>query len=136
MSKKKNRKTTQVKTSLEKKSKTKIANYPTASDFIIDKKYLLISALVAMALAFAQYVQTLPYEFVLDDQIVVSENNYVKKGFKGIPLLLHSESFVGYFGEQKDLIPGARYRPLSLVTYAIEHEIFGGLNPRMNHLKS
>jgi hypothetical protein len=103
-------------------------------DFALDKNYLILSAILAIVLAFAQYVQTLPYEFVLDDIIVISENSFVKKGVSGIPELMHTESMVGYFGEQKDLIPGARYRPLSLVTFAIEYEIFGGLNPRMNHL--
>jgi len=87
-----------------------------------------------MGISFFLYVQTLPYEFVLDDQIVVSENSFVKQGVAGIDDLLLTESFVGYFGEQKDLIPGARYRPLSMITYAIEYTIFGGLNSRMNHL--
>ncbi len=127
----------------KKKSKKKDKSTPVkkvtkpvavAREFKLDGKYILISAIVAIVLACAQYIQTLPYEFVLDDQIVVSENNFVKKGVSGIPQLLHTESMVGYFGEQKDLIPGARYRPLSLVTFAVEYELFGGLNPKMNHL--
>ena len=133
MAKKKNTKKPKV-TASTPKAKSKKFSFPTSSDFILDRRYLLLSVIAAVVLAFAQYVQTVPYEFVLDDKIVVSENNYVKKGLSGIPLLLHSESFVGYFGEQKDLIPGARYRPLSLVTYAIEYEIFGGLNPKINHI--
>ena len=131
MSKKKTRK---LKTIVPSSPKEVEKVFPSTSSFTLDNRYLLVSAIIAIALVFAQYVQTLPYDFVLDDQIVVSENNYVKQGVSGIPLLLHSESMVGYFGEQKDLIPGARYRPLSLVTFALEYEIFGGLNSRMNHL--
>lgn len=133
MSKKKNPKSSKKAVKATPNSK-KQNTLPKATDFVISRNYIIISLLVAFALAFAQYVQTLPYEFVLDDQIVVSENNFVKQGVSGIPKLLHSESFVGYFGEQKDLIPGARYRPLSMVTFAIEYELFGGLNPRINHL--
>lgn len=131
MSKKKTRK---AKAIPETKTKEKKKPIPFKTNFTLDNRYLLVSAIIAIALAFAQYFQTLPYEFVLDDQIVVSENTFVKKGVSGIGNLLFSESMVGYFGEQKDLIPGARYRPLSLITFAIEYEIFGGLNSKMNHL--
>ncbi len=85
------------------------------------------------AIAFFLYQPTIDYEFVLDDKIVLSENQYVKKGFAGIWDILSTESFQGYFGEQKDLLVGARYRPLSIVTFAIEYEIFG-LNPKIGHL--
>lgn len=92
-----------------------------------------LPCLIIFGSALALYLQTLPYEHVLDDQIVIKGNQYTQKGFQGIWPLLTEESFAGYFGEQKDLLPGARYRPLSLVTFAIEHQIFG-LNPLVGHL--
>jgi tetratricopeptide (TPR) repeat protein len=84
-----------------------------------------LPALLLFALPFLFYWQAVNFEFVLDDQIVLSENNYTKKGISGIWDLLTTESMEGYFGEQKDLVAGARYRPLSLVTFAIEYEFFG-----------
>ncbi|MCB0602428.1 MAG: hypothetical protein KDC28_14420, partial [Saprospiraceae bacterium] len=73
------------------------------------------------------------YDFVLDDSIVYSENNFVKKGISGIGEILTTETFSGYFGEQKNLVVGARYRPLSLVTFAIENQLFG-TNPKTAHI--
>ena len=134
MSKKKPKKTKSVEKTAIKKAEKKSVNWIDLSEYKIPAVLMTIAAAVALALSFLQYGQTLPYEFVLDDQIVVSENNYVKKGFGGIGDLLLTESMVGYFGEQKDLIPGARYRPLSLISFAIEYGIVGNLNSRINHL--
>lgn len=91
-----------------------------------------IPGLIIFISAFALYWNTLPYEYVLDDKIVISENSYTKKGFAGIKEIFTTESFQGYFGEQRDLIVGGRYRPLSIVTFAIEHQFFG-LNPTISH---
>lgn len=91
-------------------------------------------ALVLLAaLAIIPYWQSLNYEYVLDDQIVISKNNFTKKGFGGIWDILRTESMSGYFGEQKDLVAGARYRPLSIVTFAIEYSIMPD-NPWIGHL--
>jgi len=88
--------------------------------------------LVFIGLAFVLYFQCLPYGYVLDDKIVFSENNYTKNGLAGIKDIMTKETFQGYFGEQKDLVEGGRYRPLSLVTFAIEHQ-FVGLTPEVSH---
>jgi len=85
-----------------------------------------------IVLSFILYFQCLLYGYVLDDKIVLSENNYVKQGFDGIWSIFSTDSFQGYFGEQKNLLQGGRYRPLSLVTFAIEHH-FLGLNSKISH---
>ena len=84
------------------------------------------------ALAIALYAYTTTFDYVLDDQIVLTNNNFTKKGFDGIYDIMTKESFVGRFGEQKNLVTGARYRPLSIVTFAIEYQFFG-LNPVISH---
>jgi len=61
----------------------------------------------------------------LDDKIVYIENAYVKEGFSGIKKILSTESFEGYFGEQKKLVAGARYRPLSIASFAVEFATLG-----------
>jgi hypothetical protein len=46
--------------------------------------------------------------------------------------ILSKESFAGFFGEQQNLLVGGRYRPLSLVTFAIEKGLFGQ-NAALSH---
>ncbi len=82
-------------------------------------------AMIIPLMAFALYWMCLPYGYVLDDQIVIKDNKFTQKGFDGIWDILSTESFSGYFGSQQDLVAGARYRPLSIVTFAIEQELFG-----------
>ncbi len=92
-------------------------------------------AVILPVLAFALYWMCIPYGYVLDDQIVITDNKYTQKGFAGIWDILSTESFQGYFGEQKDLVAGARYRPLSIVTFAIEQSLFGTMTslPHIRH---
>lgn len=90
--------------------------------------------LILFGISCAIYFQTTGYGYVLDDAIVIEDNNYTKKGFGGIWEILTTESMQGYFGEQKNLVQGNRYRPLSLVSFAIEYGIFGGKNPGFSHL--
>lgn len=82
-------------------------------------------ALIIPLLAFALYWMCLPYGYVLDDQIVITGNDYTKKGIHGIWQILSTESFSGYFHGQQDLVAGARYRPLSIISFAIEQSVFG-----------
>lgn len=96
------------------------------------KKYWQQIALLA-ALAVGLYIYSVTFDYVLDDQIVITKNNYTKKGLAGISEILSTESMQGYFGEQKDLVVGARYRPLSIVSFAIEYQLWG-LNSFMSHL--
>ena len=93
----------------------------------------LLPALLLFALGIALYAYSVNFEYVLDDQIVLTNNNYTKKGVAGIQEILTTESMSGRFGGQQDLIVGARYRPLSIVTFALEYEFFG-LNPFVSHL--
>lgn len=91
------------------------------------------SCLVILLLSVALYFRSFSYGFALDDTIVYEENKFVAKGFKGIWDILSKESFTGYFDKQQDYVAGARYRPLSLVSFAIEHQIWGK-KPGMAHI--
>lgn len=92
-----------------------------------------VHGLLILLLSFLIYGQSLHYGYVLDDTIVVDENKFVAKGVNGIWDILSKETFTGYFGEQKNLVAGARYRPLSLVSFALEQSIFGK-KPGISHL--
>lgn len=74
------------------------------------------------------YFQCIGYGYVLDDIIVLDQNRFVAKGFSGIWDILSKESFTGYFGEQQNLVAGARYRPLSIVSFALEQGLFGKIS--------
>lgn len=87
-----------------------------------------------MALPVAIYFAATDYGYVLDDKIVITDNSFTKQGISGIDDLMTTESMTGYFGEQKNLVQGNRYRPLSLITFAIEYELAGStLNPKVSH---
>lgn len=77
------------------------------------------------------YANTTRNQFALDDGLVLSENNYVTQGFAGIGDILAHDSFHGSIGNSAYL-SGGRYRPLSLVTYAMEVSFFG-VNAPVHH---
>lgn len=96
-------------------------------------KQYWVASLFILALSFILYHSCLPFNYVLDDQMVITGNSYTKKGFSGIWEIMTTESFEGYFGEKKELVQGNRYRPLSIVTFATEYGIIGDLNPTVSH---
>lgn len=117
-----------------KKKQAPVVKAPVAPpvDHFPRMQMVLASALL-FVLATICYWQTLPYEYVLDDKIVIEENQFASKGFAGIPEIFSTESFQGYFGEQKNLLVGARYRPLSIASFAVEVGLFGK-DPMIGHL--
>ena len=74
------------------------------------------------------YANTLYNGYVLDDGFMITENSYVKEGFNGIPKLLVTPHLKGYAPNLTDT-----YRPLSLVMFALEFQLWG-LNPFVGHL--
>jgi tetratricopeptide (TPR) repeat protein len=105
--------------SLDKKLNTYIANSR-------------ISLIILVSLAIILNWNTLKGGYVLDDVVVLTDNSLVKEGVKGIPDLLTKEYFYGLAKKESDL-SGGRYRPLALVVFAIEYEVFG-FNPFVSHL--
>jgi protein O-mannosyl-transferase len=89
--------------------------------------------LIVGVLAFGLYAASLSFGYVLDDTMVIEKNTFVQKGFEGIGDIFRFESFRGYFGEQKQLLEGDRYRPFSLATFAAEIGLFGKNNTFLGH---
>lgn len=100
-----------------------------------DKWNLLACLLISLA-GIIIYFRTLGYEYVLDDVMMIQENKFTNEGFGGVFKHLTNESMTGYFGEQKNLLPGNRYRPLSLMTFSIEKGILGKLSPALGHFNN
>jgi tetratricopeptide (TPR) repeat protein len=83
--------------------------------------------IIVFLLAFVLYGNTLFNEYALDDAVVITENEYTLSGFKGIVDLFTQEFFSGFFDEKnKSLVAGGRYRPLSMVTFAVEWQVVMG----------
>ncbi|MDR3184934.1 MAG: hypothetical protein LBT49_05960 [Prevotellaceae bacterium] len=79
---------------------------------------------VIFALAFAFYGNTLFNHYALDDTMVLTQNEFVKRGASTIPKILKYDTFIGRYGEAVINLPGGRYRPLSVITLALEYELF------------
>ncbi|HWR96847.1 MAG TPA: tetratricopeptide repeat protein [Candidatus Methanoperedens sp.] len=86
---------------------------------------------VVLAVAAATlYANTLRHGYALDDGIVINRNRHVLAGLGGIPAILGSDSYQSYYEQMAGLsrLPGGRYRPLSLVSFALEQELVGAGN--------
>lgn len=79
------------------------------------------------------YSNTLPNKYAIDDGILIEKNTYTRKGLAGIPEILTTDSFRGFFNEEVNELAGGRYRPLAQITYAIEYQFFGA-KPFIGHL--
>lgn len=66
-------------------------------------------------------------KYALDDDIVMRLNEYVQQGFSGIDSILTTDSYNSFFKSMGSAgeLQGGRYRPLSIVTFAIEQQLFG-----------
>ena len=94
-----------------------------------------LQMLVVFALAFVVYIGSLGHQFVQDDAIVITDNMFTQKGAEGIGGILSKDTFYGFFKvEGKDnLVAGGRYRPFTLVLFALLYELVGA-NPFVFHL--
>jgi tetratricopeptide (TPR) repeat protein len=99
----------------------------------------LVNTRLHMALLFLLgamlYANTFNHEYALDDAIVITDNMFTAKGLSGVPGILKYDTFYGFFKEEgkATLVAGGRYRPLSLVTFAMEYQLFGK-NPMVGHI--
>jgi len=89
--------------------------------------HLFILLVLALGLNF----NTLQNEYALDDYVVLTQNKYVQKGVAGIPEILGNDLMTGT--TDKNLLNQSRYRPFSLIIFALEHQFFGD-NPVISHL--
>lgn len=88
-----------------------------------------VQAIVVAALAFSFYINTFSNEVAIDDSLLITYNEYVYQGFAGIPAILSTDAYYSYdkhlgVGNQ---LSGGRYRPLSIVNFAIEQQFLGAV---------
>ncbi|MBI1287032.1 MAG: hypothetical protein GC178_05575 [Flavobacteriales bacterium] len=80
---------------------------------------------VVALLAIIPYMQTAKFDFALDDSIFITKNPRVKNGLKDIPSLFENK-------ETGELQYKTGYRPILLLSYATEVQLFG-VDPRAMH---
>ncbi|MGZ3952548.1 MAG: hypothetical protein ACXVBZ_14210, partial [Flavisolibacter sp.] len=87
--------------------------------------------LVISFLAASLYFQTYRFDFTQDDITYTIENSATQKGLKGIPDIVSHGSLNYYNLEPTNT---GVYRPVTLLTFCIEHELFNGFNARIGHI--
>lgn len=88
--------------------------------------------MLVFAIAFVLNANTLTNGWALDDTLLITQNNFTRQGFSGIPEIWSNDVFVGYLG-QGGVETGGRYRPLSHTVFALQYAIAGN-NPFLGHL--
>ncbi len=68
----------------------------------------------------------------MDDAVVITHNKFVEKGIKGIPEIINQDFFKGWESSDDNELSGGRYRPFSLIIFALEYQFFGA-NPIVSH---
>lgn len=91
-------------------------------DFPLRTKYILLAII-----GFVFYGNTLLNQYALDDNGVILGNTYVQNGISGIYDIMTNDAYSSYLQKlhASQNFTGGRYRPLSIVVFAIEQSIFG-----------
>lgn len=91
--------------------------------FLNQRQPILVLALIG----FIFYCTSLYNEYALDDGIIIHQNDHVIKGFKGIGDILTKDAYESFYRRMNatDQLAGGRYRPLSVVSFAIEQQFIG-----------
>ena len=89
-----------------------------------------VQAIIVAMLAFLFYINTYVNEAAHDDGIVIVKNEYVQEGFAGIGKIMTRDAYDSYYRQLNTVnqLSGGRYRPLSIVTFAIEQQFFGAVS--------
>lgn len=110
----------------QKKAQPAAAPVPVVAPLSPITSYLHQSICVVL-IGFAIYFNSFSNKYALDDDIVMRLNDYVQEGFAGIGKIMTTDSYDSFFksmGSSGEL-SGGRYRPLSILTFAVEQELFG-----------
>lgn len=101
---------------------------------LLNKLNLRNGSLILFIISFLLYINTVSNHYALDDELIVTNNEQVAKGFGGLGEIFTSDIFSSYYKENNagQQLSGGRYRPLSVATFAIEQPLFSD-NPAPRH---
>lgn len=117
---------------MKQTGKKKYPSTKTVESKTLQKQFDFKSLLI-VAVAIISYGLSVFNNYALDDFIVLVKNHFTQQGFAGIWNILSKDTFAGMTDQNISVLTGGRYRPLSLVTFAIEQEFFHG-NVFISHL--
>ena len=103
-------------------------NITPSRNFIPKERLEFICALIIALSGFFLYLNTIFNDYAVDDLAVIQENRFTKQGVAGIPILLRTFYWEGYWNNNSGI-----YRPLSMVTFALEWQFFPD-NPHAGHV--
>ncbi len=95
------------------------------------KYFPFLNEKIAMVLigiiGFTFYITSINGEYALDDGIIIHQNDHVIKGLRGIKDILTKDAYESFYRRMcaTDQLAGGRYRPLSVVSFALEQEFIG-----------
>lgn len=86
-----------------------------------------LAAIIIGIIGFTFYITSINGEYALDDGIIIHQNDHVLKGFRGIPDILTKDAYESFYRRMcaTDQLAGGRYRPLSVVSFAVEQQFLG-----------
>ncbi len=90
-------------------------------------QHFRVQVFVLILIGFVFYINTFSHEAAFDDRMAITANEYVQQGISGIPDILTKDAYQSYL-EMKNgsnQLSGGRYRPLSLITFAVEQQMIG-----------
>ncbi len=125
---KRNKKTRTSKPSSTPLTKAKKKRTASIIREALPTKWKVIIGGILAVIAMAVYSPSIQYDFVYDDDAVIKDNRYVKKGIDGLGEIWTTSYFQGY---DENMIARA-FRPIPLTTLALEVEMFG-LNTKVHH---
>lgn len=99
----------------------------TTANVHVRGKLKIILAITCAVIAVLLYINTWDHGYVLDDVAVIEQNRFTQMGIQGIPHMLTTFYWEGYWSSNAGL-----YRPLSLITFAVEQELSPG-NASISH---
>ena len=119
----------QVNKTNSNKASLKTPTFPPLSQtfkyftFLNQKIAMIIIGLVG----FTFYITSINGEYALDDGIIIHQNDHVIKGVRGIKDIMTRDAYESFYRRMcaTDQLAGGRYRPLSVVSFAIEQELIG-----------
>ena len=102
------------------------------TDLTIPSRKNSLWIIIILGFSFLEYGNTLYNGYALDDGIMIRENKFVQQGVGGIRNILAHDLFFGWYQNANTDIAGGRYRPVSLISFAVEHQVAGD-NPGFSH---
>lgn len=86
-----------------------------------------LAMIIVGIVGFVFYITSINGEYALDDGIIIHQNDHVIKGVRGIKDIMTRDAYESFYRRMcaTDQLAGGRYRPLSVVSFALEQEMIG-----------